>query len=416
MRSVRNFKLIFVLLVGLIATGCPKSSPDLNLDDKSVKESAIYQLKANVFKYQFAEYQCWKSGRVAVAVFADSSAQGQTGGKGKGGGQSPNTNSLDEYVGLNCSTDAADAQVAESKAQEIRNRVFEEAKVLVDEAYGKYADALRERRSIGNFLADLLELGVGSAIGITNGRARTFQILGVALTSVKGARKSADLNLYDEQTTEVILDKMDSARNSVYLRFQNVERNKSTKDFSFEAALGILYEYFRVGTQTEAFKRIRRDAAVDADVKEKQVLKLKDFPQQSIFAPTEEVSVAAATITEIRNRYIKIIRLDSQVAPNKEAQDKLSENLKKVFDEINTGSLAASFAPYWDKVKLVPNKEYKQYFEKLSSTDAAQKDSVTVAQRLELLLELYKQIFAEADDSKKNPLILAFKEALLKNQ
>lgn len=392
---MKKTALIFIIAIAVFATGCPRTSPKLDLDQESVKKAAVTQLKTVVFKNQFAEYQCWKSGKKAIPTFKQNEP---------------------ECVGASCTNDNADPIVAEAKAQEIRNRVFDEGRGLIDETYGKYADALRRNRSVGDFLADLLEIGLGASIGIVNGRVRTLQILGVALTGFRGARKSANLRLFDDQTTEVILDKMDASRAEVILKFENTDRKKSTQDYTFEAALTDIYKYFRVGTQTEAFKRIRRDAATDADNKEKQVLQIREINPNQIVSTPLDVSQAQVTIGEIRSRYIDIARLPDTPQPNADAKTKLSENLKKVFDEITTGAKANDFKPYLDKVKLIPNTAYKDWIEKLSSTNAAVVGQITVAQRLEVILALLQQIYAEQDEGKKNPLILPLKESLVKNQ
>ncbi len=100
-------------------------------------------------------------------------------------------------------------------ARQKRDELIHDALSHIDNAYGDFVTDLTAGRNTSNFIADVVELGTSAAVGITSG-VRTLQILGVALTGFKGTRRSVDLNFYKEQSTPVLINKMDDNRAKVH--------------------------------------------------------------------------------------------------------------------------------------------------------------------------------------------------------
>jgi hypothetical protein len=173
-----------------------------------------------------------------------------------------------------------------------RNELIEDALPYIDEAYMDFITALQSGRDRNNFVADVIELGTTGAVGITNGE-RPLQILGVALTAFRGGRRSADLNFFKEQTTPVLISKMDGNRAEVRATILNREKEEVTT-YSMGAAIGDIVEYYNAGTLVRAFTALAQDTAVQTKKSEDDVLVLKGVPITPE-APKEfrDLSVAA---------------------------------------------------------------------------------------------------------------------------
>jgi len=102
-----------------------------------------------------------------------------------------------------------------AEAKRIRDEMVEDALGAIDGLYVQFIDDLDAGRSTTNFIADIVDLGMGAAIGISNGE-RALQVLGVALTAFRGGRKSLDLDYFKEQTTPILISKMNDNRSKQY--------------------------------------------------------------------------------------------------------------------------------------------------------------------------------------------------------
>jgi hypothetical protein len=164
-----------------------------------------------------------------------------------------------------------------AKAKAIRNELIEDALPYIDSAYIDFITDLQAGRDRANFVADLVELGASGAVGIIKGRQRAIQIVGIALTAFKGGRRSADLNFYKEQTTPVLISKMDGNRAKVRAIILTREKG-SVEDYPIGAAIADIIDYYNGGTLVRAFTELAKDTAVQTKASEDDVLVLKGVP------------------------------------------------------------------------------------------------------------------------------------------
>lgn len=161
-------------------------------------------------------------------------------------------------------------------AKRARNEAIEEVLPYIDAAYIDFITDLQAGRDRTNFVADLIELGGSAAVGIVNGE-RPLQIIGVALTAIRGGRRSADLNFYKEQTTPVLINKMDGNRAKVRAIILTREKEEATT-YQFGAAISDIVEYFNAGTLVRAFTELQKDTAVLTRQAEDNLQVLKGVP------------------------------------------------------------------------------------------------------------------------------------------
>lgn len=178
-----------------------------------------------------------------------------------------------------------------------RNELIEDALPFIDEAYMDFITALQSGRDRDNFVADVIELGTTGAVGITKG-TRPLQILGVALTAFRGGRHSADLNFYKEQTTPVLINKMDGNRAKVRATILNREKEE-IGTYSMGAAVGDIVEYYNAGTLVRAFTELSKDTAIQTKQSEDDVLVLKGVPLTGeATQPQRDLRVGAVKILQ----------------------------------------------------------------------------------------------------------------------
>ena len=140
-------------------------------------------------------------------------------------------------------------------ARRIRDDIVSRFVRVIDSNYEQFTNDLQNRRTTTNFLGDITELGVGTAVGITNGE-RALQILGVALTAFRGGRKSIDQNFYERQSTPILITKMDTSRDRIMSAILQKREKFGVDKYSLEDALGDVIKCFWAGTLTRAFRRI----------------------------------------------------------------------------------------------------------------------------------------------------------------
>lgn len=177
-------------------------------------------------------------------------------------------------------------------AMRVRNDAIERVLPYIDSAYMDFITDLQAGRDRDNFVADLVELGGAAAVGIVNGE-RPLQIIGVGLTAIRGGRRSADLNFYKEQTTPVLITKMDGNRARVRAVILTREKDE-VKDYSFGAAVSDIVDYYNAGTLVRAFTELQKDTANQTKDAEDEVLLLKGVRLSRVATPEErQVAVDA---------------------------------------------------------------------------------------------------------------------------
>ena len=218
---MKKIQLCLLILTAAFATGCPKYRPKVDFNNKNSLVNRVNE--------RFRDWQ------------------------------------TDYYAALRAK-DLARARTA-------RNEMLEEALPYIDDAYINFITDIQAGRDRGNFVADLVELGTSGAIGISKGE-RAIQILGVALTAFRGGRRSADLNFYKDQSTPILITKMDGNRAKVRATILTREKG-SVEDYSIGAAVSDIVDYYNAGTLVRAFTELSKDTAVQTRQAEDRVLELK---------------------------------------------------------------------------------------------------------------------------------------------
>jgi hypothetical protein len=158
-------------------------------------------------------------------------------------------------------------------AQLRRNELIEDALPYIDAAYMDFITDIQRGRDRDNFVADVIELGTTAAVGITNGQ-RPLHIIGIALTAFRGGRRSYDLNFYKEQTTPILINKMDGNRAKVRATILTRENDPVDK-YPIGAAISDIVDYYNAGTLVRAFTELAKDTAALTQKAENNVLALK---------------------------------------------------------------------------------------------------------------------------------------------
>lgn len=268
---MNRFGTLLIVFFAILAAGCVKNGPKLDLSDNGVKKTLIGQLKENVYKKEWIEYNCADAGYYNTGISGAA------------------------FSVFNCTGVPKNSA---SDAIRIRTQVVDNGIGIVDSVYGVYIRDIRKKRTIGEFLADLTEIGASTAIGVTKGGTRSLQIIGVALTGFRAGRKSAELNFFDEKTTEVLIKRMDASRSQILGEIKQ-KQPKTTGEYSFDAALDDIIRYFDAGTLNRAFTELDKQASLDADIARKGVLRIQGLSDISAIPSQQEAQVVNDVFKEL---------------------------------------------------------------------------------------------------------------------
>jgi hypothetical protein len=241
---MRRIQLVALLVAVAFATGCP-NRPKVQLDNNSF----IRNLNDHLADQQL-RYYCAADSRAYTV-----------------------TRSLTDPRGKATCNESLKDEDGPEKARKIRNQVIEDSLGFIDADYADFVNALQTNRARGNFIADVIELGTSAAVGITQGE-RSIQVLGVALTAFRGGRKSVDLNFYREQTTPILIAKMDDNRSKVYAAVLQ-KKTKDIDEYSINEAIRDVVAYYNAGTLVRAFTELQKDTASQAQDSADDVLRLQ---------------------------------------------------------------------------------------------------------------------------------------------
>ena len=163
-----------------------------------------------------------------------------------------------------------------ARAMVFRNELIYQVQQLIDDNYNQFENDLFNSRATGNVAGDALELGIAAATGITNGE-RVKTILGIALTAIKGTRKSIDSNYFRERTTEVIAMRMRASRAQV---LQVIHRGIGlpVSEYPLGAGLDDLINYLYAGSINAALIDLAQDTGATAKVARAEAARLKIEP------------------------------------------------------------------------------------------------------------------------------------------
>lgn len=241
---MKTISLCLVVLTTIFVTGCPKYRPSVDFQNTDSFRGRLNEHLKN----EQLKYYCYRDGK-----------------------DYDNSTNAPHCTGASGSLANGPA-----RAKQVRNELLDDALSYIDDAYGDFKNDLTVGRDRGNFIADVVDLGMSAAVGITNGE-RPLQILGVALTAFRGGRRSADLNFYKDQSTPILISKMEGNRARVRASILDSE-NKDIESYRIGMAISDIVAYYNAGTLVEAFTMLARDTNADtkksqddlADLKKKQ--------------------------------------------------------------------------------------------------------------------------------------------------
>ena len=292
--------------------------------------------------------------------------------------------------------DAAVAQGNTAKAQQIRNSAIEMALGVIDDNYAGYINSIETRRSTSDFVADVVELGTGAAIGITKGE-RANQILGIALTAFRGGRRSSELNFYKQQTTPILINKMDDNRSTIYATIL-LKKGKDVNEYGWYEAIRDIVAYYNAGTLVRAFSQLSKATAAQAQESENRVLRLKNIDPSTIVNMSSDTRKSAIRITNHLRSFEDL--LDSGSASVKA---ETTERLRLIYlDVVKTGEFTAVL----DQVRKT-KPDFKRNMASLEADETASK-SVAGTDIEEVLF----QIFHALDLNKQGPLVIKFEDII----
>jgi hypothetical protein len=276
---MKHLKISLLLSVVVFATGCPKYRPSVDFNNPN---SLVAKINAHIAAQQ----------TLYVAALGSSPAQ----------------------------------------AKQIRNELIENALPYIDGAYVDFITDIQAGRDRQNFMLDLVELGTAASVGITKGE-RPLQIIGVALTAFRGGRRSLDANFYKDQSTPILISKMDGNRAKVRATILNREKG-SVEDYSLGAAVSDLVDYYNAGTLVRAFTQLQQDTAVITKQSEDRVLELKGVSiTQEATKEFRDLSVAASSVR---------LSLDQALAgTDGAAKDAATKRLQKIVAALEKNKDAA---------------------------------------------------------------------------
>ncbi len=310
--------LFFVLLcIVAFATGCPKSTPVRPEVITKIAEYEMAQLDKDT-----ANYECAANN-----------------------GQIFDEKSL-SYKPCGANTEKS------ANPRQIRNQVIYRLLRITDYNYFQFENDLYVKRASGSVLADVIDTGANLAATISNGeRAKT--IINASIIAFRGGRKSASIHYFQEQTADVLITKMQTARNRVLAEMLIQMRDNDIDNYPLDAALGDVIKYFYAGTLPRALQELKQDASVAAQIAKNDVLKIEGIDVNSI--PTieqEQVSKQLFTQVESLGKQIKDSENDS------EASAKITLKMHSIWEQISNEPKLASFV-----MTLKTSDDSKKFFE-----------------------------------------------------
>lgn len=185
-------------------------------------------------------------------------------------------------------------------ARRLRNRIVDRLKANIDANYHEFESQLFTGRAKGNVLADITEIGAAAAINITNGE-RAKNIISVLLAGFKGGRKSIDDNIFMQRTTAVIISQMQASRSHIEAQMLKNLREQDVNEYSLEAALGDLINYFYAGTLQKGLQELAQQTGQTAISEKKNA----EVQREKLRAGTPGGVIIAQTIRDRFNELFK---------------------------------------------------------------------------------------------------------------
>ena len=155
------------------------------------------------------------------------------------------------------------------KALQLRDVMIGRVVAHVQVNYKKYEESLFYNRALFDTSSDILGIAVTTAATISNGE-RVKSILSAAATALTGSQLSISKNYFREKTTEILVTKMQAARESARAR---ITRNMllPVSQYPIEAALSDLVDLFYAGTLQGALLALSQQVGEQAEEARKEV-------------------------------------------------------------------------------------------------------------------------------------------------
>jgi hypothetical protein len=374
-------KLTFFVLLAVVvtfSTGCPKRLVNIKPSTKFNKKDT-FAANANAYL---------KSAQIAY----DCSVRGYN-------YQMAADGAVRCYDGANAPNDKTAGLIT---ARYIRDSVIEDSLTVVDDNYSDFINDLQLGRATSNFVADVIEIGTSAAIGISKGE-RAIQILGIGLTAFRGGRKSATLNFYKEQSTPILINQMDDGRARIYASMLEKKKEKDALQYPMKEVIRDVVAYYNAGTLTRAFADLSKQTGAQAFRSEQRVLELKDTPDPSTIVGSTAISRPSGNrIGKQLKAFDRTIR-----GTDDNAKKETTEKLRLIYLDLSKGEKSVEFKPVLDKIKS-EKAALKEDMGKLDNADETISKSVTGAEILEILVE----IFSSLDREKQENLFAAYDEIL----
>jgi len=342
---MRKIQLCLLVFTAVFATGCPPSGPSKNFDRK---DSLVTSINSKLVTYQ---------------------------------------NNYNTSVASN-----------PAEAQRQRNDALELAVAIIDDNYTDYIRNLEARRSRIDFIADVIDLGTSATIGIVKGE-RPNQILGIALTAFRGGRNKAELEFYKQQTTPILISKMDGNRADMLGEILK-KKSKPVTAYSMNEAIRDIVGYYNAGTLIRAFTQLSKDTAAQAKQSEIDLAEIKRNAGVLGAPSPDEIRVSSANSAAIN----KVA--DEWLAEKKrvEAADKKIADATKTISEAEKTIADENAKPNPDQQAITKATNDKTAAEQTKTQATADRTAAITAQDAALakLKKLYQGI---ADDPALSPLL-----------
>jgi hypothetical protein len=154
-----------------------------------------------------------------------------------------------------------------------RNRIIFELMTLVDDEYAQHERSIRVKRNTKDLIFKTTSIGLtGWASLAADG---TAQALAALDTGVKGVGEAIDTTVYEQNSTEVLINTMRARRASVAEQIYAAMASDDDK-YPLEAAMRDIVRYFYEGSTTSALAALAESTASKAKDQEETTRKARN--------------------------------------------------------------------------------------------------------------------------------------------
>ncbi len=201
-----------------------------------------------------------------------------------------------------------------AQAEATRNQMIDLLRLQIDEYYNEYKNGRVKKTRRLQFLLDILGIGLAVAGNIVGG-ARSKTVLAASSGAFLAGRNSLN-DRFDLVRQQILINKMNANRTNQWARIVSL-KNESVGSFGWDAAKAEMQQYLFRGSFEDALDSLVEDTGA-------QVTAAQNNLQQVLDAVPEGVLEA------------KLTNFNDYIAPMNRAAAKISENIRKLTDEIAT--------------------------------------------------------------------------------